>query len=425
MRVLVIGSGGREHALCWRISKSPVLTELFCVPGNAGTQQVAKAVPELKGASVNALALWAVEQQIDLTVVGPEAPLAEGIVDVFREHGLKIVGPTRAGARLEFSKSFAKDVMLKAGVRTAAGEVFTEYDAAVAYLRKVGAPIVIKADGLAAGKGVVVAETLEEALGALNDFMVEGGLGEAGKSVVIEERLVGREASVIVLADGKTVIPLVVSQDHKRLEDGDRGPNTGGMGAISPTPVLGDKRVEQLVGEVFVPVLSELNARGIAYTGFLYGGVMVDRAGQVHVLEFNCRLGDPETQVIMMRLQSDLLPALLAAAEGRLAAIDLKWSSQPAASVVLASPGYPRSPELGGEIQGLFRGDEQLQVFHAGTKAVGEAGNERICTSGGRVLAVSAMGTTLNNAIERAYQGVSRISFPGMQYRKDIGATSE
>lgn len=420
MRILVVGGGGREHALCWKIRQSEQVKELFCIPGNAGTRSLARSVPELAGANVNTLALWAVQEHIDLTVVGPEAPLAEGIVDVFAEHGLKIFGPTKAAAQLESSKSFAKEVMLKAGVRTAKGEVFADYEAAKAYVRSHGAPLVVKVDGLAAGKGVVVADSEEEALAALERFMVSETLGTGASRVVIEEKLVGREASVIAIVDDQTVLPLVVSQDYKRLQDGDSGPNTGGMGAISPTPVLADKRVQQLVGEIFLPVLAEMRARRIPYRGFLYAGVLVEASGAVNVLEFNCRLGDPETQVILLRLQSDLVAALEAGIHNRLASAELKWSMKPAACVVASSAGYPGKVEEGKEIFGLFKGDEELQIFHAGTRMADE-NSKAVLTKGGRVLCVSALGTSLDNAVERAYDSLAKISFEGMHIRKDIG----
>jgi phosphoribosylamine--glycine ligase len=416
MKVLIIGSGGREHAICWKIAQSSKRPQIFCSPGNAGTRQLAENIhisPENPGA----LALWAVENKIDITIVGPEAPLADGLVDIFVEHGLKVFGPTKAGARLESSKSFAKDVMLKAGVNTAKGAVFDDYEAAKKYVQKEGAPIVIKADGLAAGKGVVVAKTVDEALEALENFMIHARLGTSGSRVVVEECLVGQEASVMVLVDGTTVLPLVVSQDYKRLGDGDSGPNTGGMGSISPTPVLSDVRVENLVGEIFLPVLRELHSRGIHYSGFLYAGLLVDRTGVAKVLEFNCRLGDPETQVIMMRLKSDLLSVIEAAVKVKLVSVELEWRQEAAACVVLCSGGYPGTVDDGKVISGLIEGDETLQIFHAGTD--GEP--QTVVSKGGRILGVTALGDDLPAALERAYSAVAGISFEGMQYRRDIG----
>ncbi|MFN8389790.1 MAG: phosphoribosylamine--glycine ligase [Bdellovibrionota bacterium] len=419
MKVLVVGSGGREHALCWKLAQSPLKPQIFCAPGNAGTREVAQNV-ELQSDTPGALALWAVENKIDLTVVGPEAPLADGLVDLFVEHGLKVFGPTKAAARLESSKSFAKDVMLKSGVSTAKGAVFEDYAKAREYVEEQGAPIVIKADGLASGKGVVVAATLDEAFEALESFMVHGRLGSSGSRVVVEECLVGREASVMVLVDGTTVLPLVVSQDFKRIGDGDTGPNTGGMGSISPTPVLSDMRVENLVGEIFLPVLRELHSRGIHYSGFLYAGLLVDRSGTPKVLEFNCRLGDPETQVLMMRMKSDLLSVLEAAVDVKLHSVELEWHNESAACIVLASGGYPGTVDDGKLISGLRSGDDGLQVFHAGTVADSQ-NPDQVRTKGGRILGVTARGETLEAALERAYDAVAHISFDGMQYRKDIG----
>ncbi len=421
MRILVIGSGAREHALCWKIASSPLVKEVFCAPGNAGTSTRAVNV-NIPATNSGALALWAIENSIDLTVVGPEEPLSRGIVDVFQEHGLKIVGPGKAGARLEASKSFAKEVMIRAGVRTPAGAVFTDFESAKAYIIQQGAPIVVKADGLAAGKGVVVASTIEEAISTIEAFMLRERFGESSQTVVIEEMIQGQEASLIALVDGEHVLPLVPSQDYKRLSDRDEGPNTGGMGAISPTPVLSNHRLENLVGEIFVPVISELRARGIRYRGFLYAGVMIDSSGNAHVLEFNCRLGDPETEVLMMRLQSDIVPALLATASGGLSSIELAWRSESAACVVIASKGYPEAPEDGKVIHGLFAPEPDLIVFHAGTTKNAEKKDaDEIVTHGGRILAVVAIGATQNQAVRRVYEGCDRISFEGMHLRRDIG----
>jgi phosphoribosylamine--glycine ligase len=420
MKVLIVGGGGREHALAWKISRSPKKPEVFCIPGNAGTAAFATNV-ELKVDNPGALAVWAVENKIALSIIGPEAPLAAGIVDLFVERGLRVFGPTKAAARLESSKSFAKDVMLKAGIATAKGAVFSDYDKAVEYVRAEGAPIVVKADGLASGKGVVVAQTVDEAIEALESFMVHARLGESGQQVVIEECLIGEEASVIALVDGMTVLPLVVSQDFKRIGDGDSGPNTGGMGSISPTTVLSDKRVENLVGEIFLPVLRELHTRGIHYSGFLYAGLLVDRSGTAKVLEFNCRLGDPETQVLMMRMKSDLLAVLQAAVDVKLLSVELEWKPEAAACVICASRGYPGTVEDAKKISGLFEGDESLQIFHSGTKFA-SPGSKDVISSGGRILAVTALGSDLREALRLAYEAVEKISFEGMQYRKDIGA---
>lgn len=422
MKVLVVGSGGREHAIVWKLKSSPLIKELFCWPGNPGINQLAKAVPLESPCSYGALALWAVDRKIDLTVVGPEAPLADGIVNIFSEHGLKVFGPTREAARLESSKYFAKEIMMKAGVRTPRGYVFSDIAAAKDHVERHGAPIVVKADGLASGKGVLVAESKQEALDMLDLLMVAGRMGEGGKKVVLEEKLIGQEASLMAIVDGDTVLPLAVSRDHKRLLDGDRGPNTGGMGAISPTAVLPDDSVEKLTGEIFVPVLRELWSRGIHYTGFLYAGVMVDKSRVAHVLEFNCRLGDPETQVLLLRLQSDLLVAIDAAVNGKLSSVDLRWSKKVAACVVASSEGYPDNPITGREISGIFDSyqDAETVLFQAGTRT-DEKGN--LVTNGGRVLCVSALGSDLDQALQRVYNGMNRVKFEGMHFRRDIGKT--
>ena len=416
MKILVVGAGGREHALAWKLKQSPLLTKLYCVPGNPGTAAIAENV-DLDLSNLGALALWAVENEIDLTVVGPEAPLAAGLVNIFSEHGLKVFGPSKEAARLESSKSFAKEVMQRAGVKTAQGAVFSDLAEAKAYVREQGAPIVVKADGLAAGKGVVVCETLDQALDTLDSFLTGGEMGDAGKTVVVEECLRGRESSVMAVVDSDTVLPLVVSQDYKRLLDGGEGPNTGGMGAISPSPVLADERIEGLVEEIFLPVIGELSTRGISYTGFLYAGVMVDDEGNVQVLEFNCRLGDPETQVLMMRLESDLLEVLLAAVEKRLPSVRLKWTKDAAACVVASSKGYPKKVDDDKVVSGLFSPEDNRAVFQAGTRRK----DKEIFTKGGRVLAVAARGKNLADAVEHAYQGIDKISFDGMHCRKDIG----
>lgn len=420
MKVLVVGGGGREHALVWKLKQSPRVTHIYCAPGNAGTAKIATNI-DISPKNLGALAVWAAENKIALTVVGPEAPLADGLVDVFAEHGLKVFGPSKEAAQLESSKLFAKEIMLKAGVRTASGRAFESADEARAYIKEQGAPIVIKADGLASGKGVVVAQTLDEALRAVDELMVEQSMGAAGSRIVVEEMLSGKEASVMAIVDGETVLPMVVSQDYKRLLDGDQGPNTGGMGAVSPTSVLPDDNVAQMVEEIFIPVIRELWTRGIRYTGFLYAGVMVDKSGAIRVLEFNCRLGDPETQILMMRLQSDLFSALFAAVNGNLETIDLKWTKDAAACIVAASRGYPKAVDDGKVIDGLFEPTDRVVAFQAGTTSDAEG---RVVSKGGRVLAVAALGSTVSAALDNAYTNLKRISFDGMHYRKDIGSNN-
>lgn len=419
MRVLVVGGGGREHAIAWKLSQSPLVTALFCAPGNAGTADCAKNV-EIGTNDLGALAVWAVNQEIDLTVVGPEAPLAAGIVDIFSEHGLRIFGPTKDAARLESSKRFAKEIMADAAVNSPEAEVFTDFESAEKYVQERGAPIVIKADGLAAGKGVTVSQTVEEAVQALRDVMLTKRFGESGAHVLVEDFIDGEEASVMAIVDGDVVLPLAVSQDHKRLGEGDSGPNTGGMAAFSPTPVLGDISLEELVESIFIPVVRQLRTRGIVYRGFLYAGVIVDKnERRVSVLEFNCRLGDPETQPLMMRLSSDLLPVLDAAVSGRLGAVDLCWHPEAAACVVAASRGYPGEVDDGKVISGLFAGRDDCQVFQAGT--VKKEGQDTVYTKGGRILAVTALGPDVSAALDKVYEGLSQLSFDGIYYRKDIG----
>ncbi|MCL4150671.1 UNVERIFIED_CONTAM: hypothetical protein GTU68_039609 [Idotea baltica] len=410
MKVLIVGGGGREHAIAWKVSQSPLLTELYCTPGNAGTAEFATNL-DLSVANTGAIALWAVENEIDLTIVGPEAPLADGIVDLFHEHGLKIFGPSKSAAQLEASKSFAKEVMLKAGVPTAKAKVFKKFEPAKKYVKEQGVPIVIKADGLAAGKGVTVAMTMDDAIAALEECA----------RVVIEDYVDGREASLIGIVDGTTVVPLVLSQDYKRLEDNDEGPNTGGMGAISPTSVLEDKRLESLVAEVFLPVLRELWGRGIKFVGFLYAGMIVDKkTGDLSVLEFNCRLGDPETQVLLMRMKSDLLEILDAACRGKLSSRDLKWSSDSACCIVASSSGYPGDVDDGKIVEGLFEPTEDLVVFHAGTEL---SEDKKVRTKGGRILSVAASAPDMNQALAKASEGIKRITFEGLHFRSDIGVT--
>jgi len=416
MKLLVIGSGGREHALAWKLAQSPRVQKVFVAPGNGGTA-TENGLENVDISSVPELIKFAKKEQVHLTVVGPEAPLSAGIVDAFHQHGLKIFGPVRAAAQLEASKDFAKRFMLRHGLPSARHATFTSAADARAYVEQNGAPIVIKADGLAAGKGVVVAVTVAEAKAAIDLMLVHNKLGNAGARVVIEEYLEGEEASFIVMADGTHALPLATSQDHKRLQDGDRGPNTGGMGAYSPAPVVTPQLHARVMREIIQPALAGMAKDGTPYTGFLYAGLMIDKAGQPRTLEFNCRLGDPETQPIMLRLKSDLLPLLEHALEGTLDLADADWDRRPALGVVLAAAGYPDDPRKGDEIHGLPKATEDCRLFHAGTKLEGE----QAVTSGGRVLCVTALGDSLKVARTRAYEAVDAIRFDGMQFRKDIG----
>jgi phosphoribosylamine--glycine ligase len=416
MKLLVIGSGGREHALAWKLAASPRVQKVFVAPGNGGTA----CEPGLENVPISQTAElieFARRESIALTVVGPEAPLAAGIVDAFQAAGLRIFGPVRAAARLESSKEFAKSFMARHGIPTARHAVFDSAAQARAYVERHGAPIVLKADGLAAGKGVVVAASLAEAHAAIDAFMERGALGEAGRRVVIEECLEGEEASFIVISDGTVALPLASSQDHKRLGDGDQGPNTGGMGAYSPAPVVTPQVHARVMREIIGPAIAGMAKEGTPYVGFLYAGLMIDRAGNPKTLEFNCRLGDPETQPILMRLRSDLLDLLERALEGRLEAAQAEWDRRAALGVVLAAAGYPDAPRKGDPIEGLPRPSEDCRVFHAGTRLEGD----RLVTAGGRVLCVTALGDSLRIARARAYEAVESIRFPGMQYRRDIG----
>ncbi len=419
MRVLIIGSGGREHAIAWKVSQSPKLTKLFVAPGNAGTAAIAENV-DIKANAVLELADWAQKNAIDFTIVGPEEPLSLGLADEFQQRGLAVFGPSQAASQLESSKAFSKDVMLKAGVKTAEGGVFTEFEKAREFILSQSVPPVVKADGLATGKGVVVPETTEEAIQASKEFLLEGKLGEAGRRVVLERRLLGREASVIAIISGEDVVPLVVSSDHKRIFNGDTGPNTGGVGAISPTPVLSEARLPELTESIFLPIVRELKNRGINYLGFLYAGVMVTPENEVYVIEFNCRLGDPETQVILSRMQSDLLETLYLATTGNLKNVALEWTELAACCVVLCSAGYPGKVEDGKVIRGLPQREDNLNVFHAGTVFK----DNSVYTKGGRILGVTALGTGLDDAIDSAYEAVRKISFEGMHYRTDIGRSA-
>lgn len=416
MKLLVIGSGGREHALAWRLAQSDKVQKVFVAPGNAGTAHE-DGLENVALSDLHQLAAFAREQGIHATVVGPEAPLAAGIVDVFRAAGLRIFGPTRACAQLESSKDFAKQFMQRHGIPTARFATFSEARAAHDYVELNGAPIVIKADGLAAGKGVVVAMTLDEAHRAIDEMLAEHKLGSAGQRVVIEEFLTGEEASFIVMADGHHVLPLATSQDHKRLKDGDLGPNTGGMGAYSPAPVVTPELHGRIMREVILPTIHGMEKDGLLYTGFLYAGLMIQADGSVKVLEFNCRLGDPETQPIMMRLKTDLVDLIDAAIDGRLDRVEAAWDRRVALGVVLAAHGYPEAPRRGDVISGLGKTDSDVHVFHAGTAEK----EGKIVTAGGRVLCVTALGDTVRTAQKRAYEVADGIRFEGMQYRRDIG----
>jgi phosphoribosylamine---glycine ligase len=424
MNVLVIGGGGREHALAWKIAQSNKVQKVFVAPGNGGTARD-KRLDNIDITDVKALREFAQSHSVELTVVGPETPLAAGVVDEFRAHGMRIFGPTKAAAQLESSKAFSKAFMERHNIPTAEYETFTDAQAAHDYVNAKGAPIVVKADGLAAGKGVVVAMTAAEAHEAIDFMLLDNKLGvshnEGGARVVIEEFLQGEEASFIVMCDGKTVLPLATSQDHKRLLDTDQGPNTGGMGAYSPAPVVTPEVHARAMREIILPTIKGMEKDGIPFTGFLYAGLMIDPQGQVKTLEFNCRMGDPETQPIMARLKTDLVDVLMAAtatnAETRFDDFELEWDRRTAIGVVLAAHGYPMSPRKGDVITGLPQDTDDVVVFHAGTQMA----DGQVVTSGGRVLCVTALGGTLKLAQQQAYDTIKGIHFDGVQYRTDIG----
>jgi phosphoribosylamine--glycine ligase len=423
MKVLVIGGGGREHALAWKLAQSPKVQMVYVAPGNGGTARDKRLI-NLPITDIQALREFAIQEHIELTVVGPETPLAAGVVDEFREHGLRIFGPTQAAAQLESSKAFSKAFMKRHGIPTAEYETFTDAQAAHDYVNAKGAPIVVKADGLAAGKGVVVAMSLAEAHEAIDFMLLDNKLGVShnagGARVVIEEFLQGEEASFIVMCDGKNVLPLATSQDHKRLLDADQGPNTGGMGAYSPAPIVTPQVHSRAMREIILPTIRGMEADGITFTGFLYAGLMIDAEGKPKTLEFNCRMGDPETQPIMMRLKSDLVDVLWAATDPTMQAMrdmELEWDRRSAVGVVMAAHGYPMSPRKGDRISGLPKDSDDAVVFHAGTQGEGA----EVTTSGGRVLCVTALGGTLKLAQNAAYDAIRSIQFDGMQFRKDIG----
>lgn len=420
MNVLIIGGGGREHALAWKTAQSESVTNVFVAPGNAGTAlETNLSNVNIAVEDIEAQVAFAKENQIELTIVGPEVPLVLGVVNAFKAAGLKCFGPDKGAAQLEGSKAFSKDFLAKHNIPTAAYGVFTEIEPAHAYLDKVGAPIVIKADGLAAGKGVILADTIEEAKEAVSDMLAGNKFGDAGSRVVIEEFLVGEEASFIVMADGKNILPMATSQDHKARNNGDTGPNTGGMGAYTPAPVVTAEIHDRIMKTVIEPTIEGMAKDGLPYTGFLYAGVMIDANGVPKVLEFNCRFGDPETQPIMMRLQSDLAQLCLAAIDGNLDKVSAQWDSRAALGVVMAAGGYPDSYRKADPISGLENVNaSDLKVFHAGT-ALNDAGE--VITSGGRVLCITALGDTVSDAQKRAYEGLKKISWEQAYYRTDIG----
>jgi len=415
MKILVIGSGGREHAMAWKLAESPRVQKVFVAPGNGGTA-TENGVENVELTGIPDLISFCKAEKVQLAVVGPEAPLAEGMVDAFRDAGLKIFGPTRAAAQLESSKDFAKSFMVRHKIPTALHKTFDNAQEAKAFVASRGAPIVVKADGLAAGKGVVVAASVAEAQAAIDEIMTQKKLGAAGARVVVEEFLAGEEASFIVMSDGVHVLALATSQDHKRLRDGDVGPNTGGMGAYSPAPVVTPKIHARVMREIILPAVQGMAADGIPYVGFLYAGLMIDKSGNPKTLEFNCRLGDPETQPIILRLKSDLLDLIERALDGTLDRVEAEWDRRSALGVVVAAQNYPDEPRKGDVISGLPKPTEDCRVFQAGTRLAGKS----IVTSGGRVLCVTAMGDSVKMARARAYEVLEGIRFDGMQYRKDI-----
>ena len=419
MKVLVIGNGGREHALAWKAAQSPLAEKIYVAPGNPGTAREAKVENvAISATDVPALVAFAQKEQIGLTIVGPEAPLVIGVVDAFRAAGLTIFGPTQAAAQLEGSKAFTKDFLARQQIPTAEYQNFTDVEPALAYLREKGAPIVVKADGLAAGKGVIVAMTLQEAEDAVRDMLSGNAFGDAGSRVVIEEFLDGEEASFIVMVDGKNVLPMATSQDHKRVGDGDTGPNTGGMGAYSPAPVVTPEIHQRVMERIIMPTVRGMAAEGNVYTGFLYAGLMIDAAGNPKVIEFNCRFGDPETQPIMLRMQSDLVELCLAGCAGELDQKEARYDSRAAVGVVLAAANYPGEPQKGDVISGLDAGNNiDVKLFQAGTSEQ----NGQVVTNGGRVLCATALGHTVLEAQQQAYQLAKQVSWNGMFYRSDIG----
>jgi phosphoribosylamine--glycine ligase len=417
MKVLVVGGGGREHALVWKIAKSPKVSKVYCAPGNAGISEQATIVP-IKANDLNSLLEFALKEKIDLTVVGPEDPLTQGIVDLFESKGLFIFGANKKAAEIERSKAFAKEMMKKYHIPTAFYEIFDNPKEAVKYIREQGAPIVVKADGLAAGKGVIICKTVEEAIQSVEKIMVEKIFGEAGNQVVIEEYLVGEEASYIAFTDGKAILPMASSQDHKPIFDGDQGPNTGGMGAYSPAPVVTEEVHERIIEKILRPIIYGMEEEGRTYKGVLYAGLMIHE-GHPKVLEFNARFGDPETQPVLMRMRGDIVPILEACMKGTLSQHQIEWDNRASVCVVMASKGYPGDYEKGKVIRGLKDASkmERAFVFHAGTTLKGD----QVITNGGRVLGVTGLGEDIPRAIERTYQAVKKITWDGVHYRTDIG----
>tara|TARA_B110000003_G_scaffold209931_2_gene208867 strand:+ start:1969 stop:3234 length:1266 start_codon:yes stop_codon:yes gene_type:complete len=416
MNALIIGNGGREHALAWKISQSPLVNKVYVAPGNAGTE-LDSIIENINITDIDLLIEFAINKNIDLTIVGPEVPLSKGIVNKFIENDLYIFGPTFQAAQLESSKDFSKKFMKKHGIPTADYATFTDAKLAHNYIEQKGSPIVIKADGLAAGKGVVVAMTDEEAHNAINLMLSDNQFGDAGARIVIEEFLQGEEASFIVICDGETVLPLASSQDHKRLFDNDMGPNTGGMGAYSPAPIVTPEIHKKIMSEVILPTIAGMKKDGIKFTGFLYAGLMIDKRNKIKTLEFNCRMGDPETQPILFRLKSDLFKILYDASMSKLEGHNIKWENNSAITIVMAAKNYPNQPRINDEIIGLHSTNQDTYVFHAGTTLI----NNKILTSGGRVLGITAKGKTLEEAKNKAYQLTNNIYFDGAQYRNDIG----
>jgi len=418
MKLLLIGGGGREHTLAWKIAQSPLLEKLYCIPGNAGIAEIAVCKKMDVEGDLEPIARFAMEEKIDLTVVGPEDPLAHGIVDYFESLGLKIFGPSKLAAEIESSKVFSKELMVKYNILTAKNETFDDPNKAKAYIKKIGPPIVIKADGLAKGKGVIVCHDLDKALDAVDIIMIKKEFGEAGNRVLVEEFLTGEEASFIAFTDGMTILPMASSQDHKPIYDSDKGPNTGGMGAYSPAPVVTDEVHNLIMETIMKPAIKGMAAEGRLYKGILYAGLMISD-GKPKVMEFNARMGDPETQAVLPRLKSDIIPIIQACIDGTLDKIQMEWTKEPAVCVVMASGGYPDKYEKGKTIIGLDKASEMkdVMVFHAGTAKQ----DDRIVTNGGRVLGVTALGTDIKDAIDRAYKAVGKISFDKAYFRTDIG----